>query len=240
MKKTAAGLLAAVLVAVVAACGSDDRAATATLSPTSVSAAPAPDSTWGFTVTTVRLEGEGYGVDLPQVAGGKADARTEFNDGMHAEADKFIQQAGPDYKVTGFRSEVTRIGAHVLSGVLGIEVDAGWLHPTTYKATHVTEIETGRPLALADVFTDLQQGLDALSAQAALLIPKTRVGTNTYTKQNIEPKVENFERWVAVPDGMRVYLGEIASHAMGYIDITVPWSALDGVLRPGLRAVLSS
>jgi hypothetical protein len=247
MKKTAAAAVAAALIAVLTACGSGDHAATAgvtsstTVAMSSTTAAPPPpDTTWGFTATSVRLEGDGYSVDLPQVAGGKDDARTEFDDGMRAEADRFIQQVGPNYKVKGFHSEVARIGRHVLSGVLGIEVDTGWLHPTTYKATHVTNIETGQQLTLPDLFTDLQQGLDALSSQAAVLVPKTRVGTNSYAKEQIDPKVENFERWVATPDGMRVYLGEIASHAMGYIDITVPWSALDGVLKPGLRAVVSS
>ncbi|MFQ6327414.1 RsiV family protein [Nocardia sp. CWNU-33] len=242
MKKTVAAIVAAALAAVLTACGSTDQAVPATtVSATSAAAgSPAPDTTWGFTATTVRLEGMGYSVDLPQVAGGKEDARTEFDNGMHAEADKFIRDAGPDIKVTGFRSEVARIGRHVLSGVLGIEVDTGGAHPATYKATHVTNVDTATALTLPDLFTDLQQGLNVLSVQAAELLPKTRVGTNFYFKEDLEPRVQNYERWVATPAGMRIYLGEIASHAMGYIDITVPWSALDGVLKPGLRAVVSS
>ncbi|MFD0362947.1 RsiV family protein [Nocardia sp. GCM10030253] len=239
MKKIAA-IVAAVLVAVLTACGSSDRAGSAVSVSTTSAPSPAPDSTWGFTATSVRLEGVGYRVDVPQVAGGKEDARTEFDNGMRAEADKFIRNAGPDTNVTGFRSEITRIGRHVLSGVLGIEVDTGGAHPATFKATHVTNIDTATAIALPDLFTDLQQGLNVLSVQAAELLPKTRVGTNFYFKEDLEPKVQNYERWVATPAGMRIYLGELASHAMGYIDITVPWSALDSVLKPGLLAVVSS
>ncbi|MFQ6396762.1 DUF3298 domain-containing protein [Nocardia sp. KC 131] len=240
MKKTAA-IVAAALAVVLTACGSTEEAGSANPVPsTSTTTSPAPDSTWGFTVSSVRLEGVGYNVDLPQVAGGKEDARTEFNNGMRAEADKFIREAGPEVKVTGFRSEITRIGSHVLSGVLGIEVDTGGAHPATFKATHVTNIDTAAPLTLPDLFTDLQQGLNVLSTQATELLPKTRVGTNFYFKEDLEPKVQNFERWVATPAGMRIYLGELASHAMGYIDLTVPWSALEGVLKPGLLAVVSS
>ncbi|WP_433680120.1 RsiV family protein [Nocardia sp. CA-119907] len=226
MKKTAAAVLISVLFAVLTACGSGDRADS--------SAAPA------FTATSVRLEGPWYSVDLPQVAGGSDDARTDFNEGMRAEVDPFLRNAAQKQQVKGFNSEVAHIGGHVLSGVLGIEVSDGYLHPITFKRTHVTNIDTGKALTLPELFTDLQKGLDVLSAQAAVQIPKTRVGPNSYDKERIEPTVENFKDWLAMPDGLRVYLGEIASHALGYIDITIPWSELDGTLKPGLRAVVSS
>ncbi|MEV5834237.1 RsiV family protein [Nocardia sp. NPDC052112] len=228
MRKTAAAVLASVLLAVLTACGSADRADSAAL--------PA------FTATTIKLEGPWYSFDLPQVEGGTEDARTDFNDGMRAELDPFLRAAAENQRVKGYKSEVVHIGRHVLSGVLGIEVevDGGKLHPTTYKRTHVTDIDTGKALTLPDLFTDLQKGLDRLSAQAQVQIPKTRVGTSPYDKERIAPAVENFKDWLAMPDGLRVYLGEIASHALGYIDITIPWSELDGVLKPGLRAVVSS
>ncbi|MEV6137836.1 RsiV family protein [Nocardia sp. NPDC051990] len=226
MRKTAAAVLASVLFAVLTACGSADRADTP--------AAPA------FTAASIRLEGPWYSFDLPQVAGGTEKARTDFNEGMRAELDPYLRAAAQNQRVKGFNSEVAHIGRHVLSGVLGIEVSDGYLHPTTFKRTHVTDIDTGKALTLPDLFTDLRQGLDRLSAQAQAQIPKTRVGTNPYDTQRIAPAVENFKDWLAMPDGMRVYLGEIASHALGYIDITIPWSELDGVLEPGLRAVVSS
>lgn len=226
MRKTAAAVLVSVLFAGLTACGTADRTGTP----------PAP----AFTATSIRLEGPWYSVDLPQVDGGNDAARTDFNEGMRAEADPYLRAAAENQRVKGFNSEVAHIGRHVLSGVLGIEVTEGQLHPTTFKRTHVTDIDTGKALTLPELFADLQQGLDRLSAQAQAQIPKTRVGTNRYDKQRIAPAVENFKDWLAMPDGLRVYLGEIASHALGYIDITIPWSELDGVLKPNLRAVLSS
>ncbi|WP_040687836.1 RsiV family protein [Nocardia vinacea] len=228
MRKTAAAVLVSVLLAVLTACGSADRADSAAVS--------------AFAATTIRLEGPWYSFDLPQVEGGTEDARTDFNDGMRAELDPFLRAAAQDRAVKGFNSEVAHIGRHVLSGVLGIEVevDGGKLHPTTFKRTHVTDIDTGKALTLPDLFSDLPKALDRLSAQAEVQIRKTRVGTNPYDKQRIAPAVENFKDWLAMPDGLRVYLGEIASHALGYIDITIPWSELDAVLKPGLRAVVSS
>jgi hypothetical protein len=228
MRKTAAAVLVGVLFTVLTACGSDDR--------TSVGSTAAS----AYTATSIRLEGPWYSVDLPQVAGGSDDARTDFNEGMRAEVDPFIRDAAENRKVTGFKSEIAHIGGHVLSGVLGIEVDDGYVHPTTFKRTHVTDIDTGKALTLPDLFSNLQKGLEVLSAQAAVQIPKTRVGTNPYDKERIAPAVENFKDWLATPDGLRVYVGEIASHALGYIDFTIPWSELDRVLKPGLRAVVSS
>ncbi|MEV4233783.1 MULTISPECIES: RsiV family protein [unclassified Nocardia] len=226
MRKTAAAVLVSVLFAVLTACGSADRA--------EAPAAPA------FTATSIRLEGTWYSFDLPQVDGGTDDARTDFNEGLRAEVEPFLRDAAQTRKVSGFHSEVAHIGRHVLSGVLGIEVDDGYLHPTTFKRTHVTDIDTGKALTLPELFTDVPKALDRLSAQAEVQIPKTRVGTNPYDKQRIAPAVENFKDWLAMPDGLRVYLGEIASHAVGYIDITIPWSELDAVLKPDLRAVVSS
>ncbi|MFI6364424.1 RsiV family protein [Nocardia sp. NPDC050630] len=228
MRKSAAAVLVSVLFAVLTACGSADRA----VAP----AAPA------FTATSIRLEGPWYSFDLPQVEGGTDAARTDFNEGLRAELDPFLRSAAQDRAVKGFNSEVAHIGRHVLSGVLGIEVevDGGKLHPTTFKRTHVTDIDDGKALTLPDLFTDLQRGLERLSEQAAVQVPKSRVGTNPYDKQRIAPAVENFKDWLATPGGLRVYLGEIASHALGYIDITIPWSELDAMLKPGLRAVVSS
>ncbi len=226
MRKTAVAVLVSVLLAVLTACGSTDRADEPT--------------TPAFTATSVKLEGPWYSFDLPQVEGGTDDARTDFNEGMRAELDPYIRAAAENQRVKGYKSEVAHIGRHVLSGVLGIEVDDGYAHPTTFKRTHVTDIDTGKTLTLPDLFTDLQKGLDRLSTQAEAQIPKTRVGIRPYDKQRVAPAVENFKDWLAMPDGLRVYLGEIASHALGYIDITIPWSELDGVLKPALRAVVSS
>ncbi|WP_433680121.1 RsiV family protein [Nocardia sp. CA-119907] len=259
MNKTAAVIGALASAAVLTACGPDDSMTTgggsssitatssaagaaSTATATSVAGSPRTDETATFTATTLHLEGDGYKLDVPQVSGGKADARAEFNQGMRAGAQEWIDRiSGPGDSVTGGSdSQVVHIGAHVLSGhLVTIMYSAGAAHPNSFDSAHVTNVDTGTAITLSDLFTDLQQGLDVLSTQAQTLVEQNPRAAG-YSKSQLTPVAEHFRTWVATPEGMKIYLGEIASHAAGNIDITVPWSALDGVLKPGMRAVVGS
>ncbi|MGY4100054.1 RsiV family protein [Nocardia sp. R16R-3T] len=249
MNKTAAVIGALAGAAVLTACGPDASPQTGSGSsvPATSSAVGAKTTVAGspraetFTATTLHLEGAGYKIDVPQVSGGKADARTEFNAAMRAGAQEWIDRISrPGDSVTGGDSQVVRIGAQVLSGHLVVSMyGEGAAHPNSNDFAHVTDIDTGKAITLPDLFTDLQQGLDVLSAQAEAQVQRNPRAAG-YSKSLLAPVAAHFQTWVATPDGIRIYLGEIASHAAGAIDVTVPWSALDGVLKPGLRAVVSS
>ncbi|MEU0504131.1 RsiV family protein [Nocardia sp. NPDC005998] len=250
MNKTAAVIGALASAAVLTACGPDDSPTTgggssvlatssAAGAPTTVAGSPRAET---FAATTVHLEGAGYKIDVPQVSGGKADARTEFNAAMRAGAQQWIDRiTGPGDSVTGGSdSQVVHIGAHVLSGhLVTIVYGAGAAHPNSFDSAHVTNVDTGTAITLSDLFTDLQQGLNVLSTQAQTLVEQNPRATG-YSKSELTPVAEHFHTWVATPEGMKIYLGQIASHAAGNIDVTVPWSALDGVLKPGMRAVIGS
>ncbi|WP_433599056.1 DUF3298 domain-containing protein [Nocardia sp. CA-135953] len=246
MKKTAAVIGALASAAVLTACGPDESPTTgggssaSSTPPTSVTVAGSPRAET-FTATTVHLEGAGYKIDVPQVSGGKADARAEFNAAVQAAAQEWIGRISrPGDSVTGGDSQVVRIGSQVLSGHLVVVMySEGAAHPNSFHAAHVTNIDTGKAITLPDLFTDLQQGLSTLSTQAEAQVQQDPRATG-YNKSLLTPVAEHFQTWVATPEGMRIYLGEIASHAAGNIDVTVPWSALDGVLKPGMRAVVSS
>jgi hypothetical protein len=244
MKKTAAVIGALASAAVLTACGPDGSpttgGATSSTAAASTTVAGSPRAET-FTATTLHLEGAGYKIDVPQVSGGKADPRTEFNDAMRAGAQEWIDRINrPGDSVTGGDSQVVRIGSQVLSGHLVVVMySEGAAHPNSNDFAHVTNIATGKPITLPDLFTDLQQGLNTLSTQAEAQVQQNPRATG-YSKSLLTPVVEHFHTWVATPEGMRIYLGEIASHAAGNIDVTVPWSALDGVLKPGMRAIVSS
>ena len=256
MKKTAAALGALATAAVLTACGPDGSPTTGAGSPsatstvpgtpstgtsTSVVGSPQADPTAPFTATTLHLEGAGYKLDVPQLAGGNADARTEFNAAMQDGARVWIGRiSSPEDSVTGGDSRVVHIGAHVLSGhLVTIMYSAHAAHPNSFDSAHVTDIDTGKAIGLPDLFTDLRQGLNALSTEAETLVEQNPRATG-YDRGQLTPVAEHFQTWVATPEGMRIYLGEIASHVAGNIDVTVPWAALDSVLKPGMRAVLSS
>ncbi len=193
----------------------------------------------GFTAASVRLQGPWYTVDVPQVAGGTDAARTEFNTAMRGLAQGWIDRVDGTIVLEPGTGQVTYLGTRVLSGLLVVSVNGGGAHPNNALETHVTNADTGAPITLTDLFTDVQAGLDVLAEQAAIEVPKTRAG-DTYSKSGIEAAEFNYRLWLATPGGMEIHFGEIASHAAGDIVITVPWSKLASVLKPGIREVVSS
>ncbi|MEV5834238.1 RsiV family protein [Nocardia sp. NPDC052112] len=246
--KTVVVIGALATAAVLTACGPDESPATrvsetpaaVTSTGASTTVAESPQAS-AFTATTVTMVGDYYRVDVPQVDGGTYVARFGFN---RAIQDGVLQWIGhnslPMDSVSSRDSQMVRIGTKVLSGHLIVTVYGdGAAHPNSFDLAQVTDIDTGKSITLSDLFTDLQQGLTTLSTQAEALVQQNPKATG-YSKSLLTPVAEHFQTWVATPDGMRIYLGEIASHAAGNIDVTVPWSALDGVLKPGMRAVVSS
>lgn len=236
MRKFAAALaVAGVMTASLTACAAGVETTTHTSTVAGV-----PQAGSGYTATSLRLQGPGYKVDVPQVAGGSDAARTEFNDAMRALAQQWIDRVETTTTIDPGNGQVTYTGTRVISGLLVVTVyNEGAAHPNSFQESHVTNADTGRALTLSDLFVDLQAGLNVLADQAAIEVPKTRAG-DTYSKSGIEADEFNYRLWLATPGGMEIHLGEIASHAAGDIAITVPWSALDSVLKPGIREVVSS
>ncbi|WP_054813511.1 RsiV family protein [Nocardia arizonensis] len=235
MKKIAAAVaIAGIMTATLTACAAGvDQGASA-------SHAGIPQAAPGaFAVSSVRLQGPNYTVDVPQVTGGSDAARTEFNDAMRALAQTWIDRADATTTLQPGYGQVTYTGTRVVSGLLVVSVySEGAAHPNNSMESHVTNGDTGRAITLADLFTDVQAGLNLLAEQAAIEVPKTRAG-DTYFKSGIEATEFNYRLWLATPGGMEIHFGEIASHAAGDIVITVPWSKLDSALKPGIRDIVA-
>ena len=85
-------------------------------------------------------------------------------------------------------------------------------HPTTYIGTVVIDSRTAKPITLADLFSDEQAGLQRLSEQTKL-----------------EPVETSFADWIPTADGIEI-------HRLPQT-LTVPWSALNDVLAPGMAGL---
>ncbi|WP_051179671.1 RsiV family protein [Nocardia concava] len=188
-----------------------------------------------------------YDIDVPGLGvegkGVNSEAARAFNSCMWSGAQAFVNtyQQGKSLTDPNARSRVERIGKHVLSGQLWASFDGGGAHPFIVQSTCVINADTTEKLDSKDVFTDENAGLQLLSEQAAKLLPATRAGDG-YWKPGITPTAEHYKAWTATPDGMHVYFdqGQVAAEVAGVVDITVPWSALQAQLKPGLRDVLAS
>lgn len=191
--------------------------------------------TLSYDLTVPGLGVEGKGVNF--------EAARAFNSCMNLRADTFVTQYAQAKSITdpNKHSKVVHIGKHVLSGLIWVSVDGGGVHPENLQATCVINADTSNELTLGDVFADETKGLQLLSEQTAELLPGTRAGDG-YSKRGSAATAENYRSWTATPEGMHLYFdqGLVGTEAAGAIEITVPWSALQAQLKPGLLDVLSS
>lgn len=183
----------------------------------------------------VEVEGTGKGVNWP--------AGRAFNDGMLLGFWEHVDKIEGPAEVTDPNkiSKVERIGTHVLSGVTYLSVDFHGVHPIDQLHSVVIDIDTAQALTMDTIFTDRQQGLTVLAAQAKAQLARTRLaGVIRYDL--VTASTTTFQVWTATPAGMHLYFpqGQIAPTVAGTIDVTVPWSELKGVLKPGTPATLSS
>lgn len=198
----------------------------------------------GFRSSTYTLEGHHYKVDVPRfdidgVDGAYLQARDVFNRSVRRAADIYIARAGDHVDVkTGTNYVYTN--QQVLSTKFSVSIYAeGAAHPYEDFITHNTRTETGKALVLRDLFKDVNSGLAVLKDQAATLVPQATHG-EPYYKDALLPKEDNYRHWAVAKDGLRIYFGEIASHAAGNIMITIPWQALNNVLKPEMKAALTA
>ncbi|MFI2473227.1 hypothetical protein [Nocardia xishanensis] len=219
----------AAAVAVVVAMAGLLTTRAAAIEPDAVAAPPSGVAHAGISEL---VTGPGYVLDVPQVVGGDP-AAAAFNAGMHAAARFWIDQVDARTTLAPGPGQITSLGPRVLSGLLSVSVDTGGAI-VVLRTSHVTDVRTGRTLTLADLFTDLPRGLDALATRAADLLP-SRSGLPASA---LEPAEHNYRVWLATPAGIQIHFGAPAEDPAGDIVVTVPWYQLDAVLAPGMRAVV--
>lgn len=226
---------------------------TATVSTTTSSTTTTPPSTTvaptsDYSFTSQRVGGTNervtWDVTLPQVTGGRAAVAAEFNESMQSALDDQIDGFGDSrFTLSDARQGPSYIGDKVISAVLNLSWDANppGAHPTYIIATVTVNSETGGPVTLQDLFPNTQEGLQRLSDESAYLLPGTPAGEH-FELSGIEPTVANFANWVATPAGMNIRFGDyqVGPHAIGLVDVTIPWDHLADVADPYILGVLSS
>ncbi|WP_169815646.1 RsiV family protein [Nocardia inohanensis] len=198
----------------------------------------------GFRDTSYVIEGAHYKIQVPHVDIDGADgpyylAREEFDTAMRAYADVYALRTASDLR-GDTSSNYVYIGAHVLSAKLGVNfMYTHGAHPSEEYVTHNTSTDTGQAITLPDLFTDLNSGLDKLSDYAKATLD-AKYGAGSYWSPGIAATESNFQNWTVSKDGLRIYLGEVVSHAAGNIVVTVPWSELGNLLKPQMKTVLGA
>ncbi|MFZ2527544.1 MAG: RsiV family protein [Rhodococcus sp. (in: high G+C Gram-positive bacteria)] len=186
-----------------------------------------------------------YTVVIPQISGGNPAVVAEFNESMRsALQDQIDHDDEMRYTLSTQTHEVTRIGGHVVAGLLVTSFNANppGAHPTPIVATVVVNTDTAAPITLPDLFPDLQAGLNRLSEQAMQLVPATTGLGDAFAADGVTPELHNFANWLPTPTGMEIHFDDyqVGPHAAGLVVITVPWENLSDVMDPYLATVVAS
>lgn len=221
-----------------------DGAPPATAEPTSGVSNDQKYSVTRSTAGDATADGTGrWTLVVDTITGGDPRVAGAFNDAVHASAngqlDPVKNGAGTDGTWTFETTpQIYFGGASVSELISGLYVHVPSAHPNSYVSTVVIDSRTAKPITLADLFTDKQAGLNRLSEQTKALLPAVSgVGpTPMPDEPGNAPTEENFANWIPTPAGLEIHFNDY-QFFHGTPTITVPWSALDGLLAPGMDAL---
>jgi len=181
-----------------------------------------------------------YDVTLPQLAGGVTAVRERFDSGMHASlSGAFANQTGTVHDGElpydcAESSRVTRIGAHVVAGVLITNYYNGGAHPDNQVGTIVIDTDTAQPILLSAALRDPARAWGTLAALAPSLVPAGEPRLDAPP-----PTSDSFAGWIPSPRGLTVYFE--AAHVVGdYHPVLIPWTRIADLFTPAELAILSS
>jgi hypothetical protein len=112
-------------------------------------------------------------------------------------------------------------------------------HPSSWVSTVVIDSRSASPITLKDLFADEQKGLDRLSQQTRQLAPGV-LGSGPTPMADAPgnaPTEANFAHWLPTTQGIEIHFNDYQLGPHGLVVVTVPWSAVDDLLAPGMTAL---
>jgi hypothetical protein len=180
---------------------------------------------------------------LDTISGGDAKVADTFNRAVQASAQGQLDPVKRDAGSDGTWSfdtnpKVFFSSASVSELITGLYNHVPSAHPVNYVSTVVIDSRSATPITLKDLFSDEQAGLNRLSQQTKLLLPAVMgMGeTPMPDEPGNEPVEANFANWIPTPTGLEIHFADY-QFAHGLLVLTVPWSALDDLLAPGMAAL---
>ena len=128
--------------------------------------------------------------------------------------------------------------AAVSEVLVGVYYAKSAAHPNDSVSTVVIDSRSATPITLKDLFTNERAGLDRLSEQTKQLLPAALgTGPAPMTDEPGNAPVEaNFANWIPTPQGLELHFSDY-QFGHGLPMLTIPWSALDDLLAPGMAAL---
>jgi hypothetical protein len=110
----------------------------------------------------------------------------------------------------------------------------GAAHPYTYSVTVNYDLQNIKPLTLDDVFLPGSNYLQVLSDIAKTELTNRNIGYDAAVSQGAEPTPQNYKNWNVSNEGFFVITfiqGQVGPSAAGPQVVTIPFSALSGVIN---------
>ncbi len=194
--------------------------------------------TYRYQVEYPRLEGLGgreLGIDTT-IQGTMQRDVYDFVDAARA------GPAGPSPSELSCRSRTVRVTGRL--AVLRVDCtryQAGAAHPDTATHTFNCDLGGGRLLALQDLFGIGSAYLTVLSDAARDQLTKLHVGDERTLADGTAPAAANFRDFLLTQGGLVIVFAryQVAPGAAGQPEVSVPYSALDRYLAPGVRDLVA-
>lgn len=244
-------MLATVLTVLIAGCAQPEGGQRA---PVISSVTATPVSTGvsnGKAYTVDRSTSEGAPADgsaghwsltIETLSGGDPRVTETFNDAVHAAAQRLLDDATAARTAAHWTFETSpRIffaPASVSALISATYMVEGADHPIGSVLNVVVDSRSGRQITLKELFVDDQAGLNRLAEQTKMLLPPAMGVTATPMPNHPgnKPLLENFDSWIPTPAGLEIHFAD-HQFVAGTPVITVPWSAIDDLLEPGMKAL---
>lgn len=203
----------------------------------------APSSSSGATADGVGR----WTLKLQTISGGDAKVAEAFNAAVAASAQQQLDGVKRDARPVSTwnfetNPQILFSSASVSERLDGVYFAQGAAHPVDTTSTVVIDSRTATPITLKDLFVDQQAGLERLSQQTKQLLPAAlgRPGPMADEPGNA-PTEANFANWVPTPQGIELSFndGQFSAGAPphGMPTLTIPWSAVQDLLAPGMAAL---
>jgi hypothetical protein len=184
------------------------------------------------------------------ITGGYAKVADAFNTAVKSAAEKTIDGAWKpdsghsDTSVTTWDiyPTISFTDGSVSQLLLGNRCNQHWAHPAYWIGTVVIDSRTATPITLKNLFTDEQKGLDRLSQQTKQLAPAL-IGYGPTPMPDLPgnaPIEANFAHWIPTGKGIEVHFDDYQLGPHGLVVLTVPWTAVDDLMAPGMTALRQS
>lgn len=200
--------------------------------------------TYGITIisidgATADNRGRWHG-RFAQLSGGDPRVADAFNNASKASANGQIEpvRAGADPEANWLfetNPTLTFRPAAIAELIVGVYSAEHAAHPSNSVSTVVIDSRTAKPITLADLFRNQQDGLNRLSEQTKVIFPQV-YGGSVPNEEGARPVIENFANWIPKAAGMELHFTDY-QFGHGLPVITVPWSALTDLLAPDMLAL---